>query len=415
MQIKEINNQQFRDFANNFEQYSIYQTPEYAFIMNHQNYTTLLVGLFDKEVLVGASVILIEKIYNFNYAYAPRGFLVDYSNFNLLSEFTKQIKRYLGRKNVIAVKISPIITRNIHSHDKYNIIRNENYDKIFNNLKNNGYFHMGYNNYFEAMKPRFEAIIDINKPYYEIFGNFKKEVRTKIRCAAKKGVMIYRGNQNQLDYLYLQIKNSYKRDFNYFQDCYSYFSKHNAIEFYYAKINTEEYLKETKKQYDIWERKIGKINKEIQENPNKSEKLLSYKMKLDLEFSLFKKQLINATNLLAEYPDGIVAATVLVVTMRDTVKLLYDSYDSRFKSFNAKHLLIWKIIEKYSQLGYKKFNMGGMTSIEVEDNPYQGLNTFKLGFTPQVYEYIGDLELITNHPLYFMYRNAAPIRNALKK
>ena len=56
---------------------------------------------------------------------------------------------------------------------------------------------------------------------------------------------------------------------------------------------------------------------------------------------------------------------------------------------------------------------GGMIADKTQK--YKGLNEFKLSFNPIINEYMGDIELITNNALYFMYRNTAPIRNILKK
>ena len=56
-----------------------------------------------------------------------------------------------------------------------------------------------------------------------------------------------------------------------------------------------------------------------------------------------------------------------------------------------------------------------MTNINVENNRYNGLNQFKLGFDSNIYEYIGDLELICNNTLYFMYRKSMQIKRMLKK
>ena len=66
-------------------------------------------------------------------------------------------------------------------------------------------------------------------------------------------------------------------------------------------------------------------------------------------------------------------------------------------------------------LGFKYFNLGGMTSILDENSKFKGLNQFKLNFGCKCYEYIGDFELVTNNALYFMYRNSAPIRSILKR
>lgn len=414
--MRELTNEEFRQFSNYYHPSSIYQTPEYAFVMNNQNYTSLFLGLIEQNQIVGATLILIHKIHGFKYAYAPRGFLLDYRNSTLVKQFTTELKRYLKKRDVIAVKLCPIIPKTIKD-TKTNITNsNLEYDMIYTTLKQNNYFHMGYNHYFEALKPRYEAIIDMSIPYYEIFGNFKKEVRTKIRSAVDKGIQIYKGNEQNLDYLYLHVKTKYPRSLKYFQDCYYFFGKSNKIDYYYAKLNTEQYLKRTKQTYEHLEQKLLKINQIIQtKDTPKKDILLNRKMKLDREFAHYKEELIRATNLLAEYPDGIVTATMLVVRHQDEVTVLMDGYDPKFKSFNAKHLLIWQLIERYANLGYKRFNLGGMTALDRKENPYQGLNQFKMGFSPKIYEYIGDLELITNHALYFLYRNAAPIRKLVTK
>ena len=92
MYIKELTNKEFNDFATSYSSYSIYQTSEYGFIMNNQKYTSLVLGMIDNDKIVAASLILIEKTAMFKYAYAPKGFLINYSDKYLVEEFTKLIK-----------------------------------------------------------------------------------------------------------------------------------------------------------------------------------------------------------------------------------------------------------------------------------------------------------------------------------
>lgn len=417
MQIRELTNDQFKQFISTYPMGSIYQTPEYALTMNHQNYNSLLLGYIDdNNSIVAASVILIERLSGFKYAYAPRGFLIDYNDEKLVNKFTIDLKRYLGKKDVIAIKISPNIPIKIYDEKTNITYQNNQFDQIVTTLQKNDYFHMGYNNYFEAHKPRFEAVINIDMPYYQIFNNLKKQVRTKIRSAANKGVSVYKGNETNLEYLYLQAKDKYPRSLQYYQDCYKFMSKNDMVEFFYAKLDTEQYLKKIKKQYEYYENRTILINQLIQKaDTKKKNRLLNKKLKLDLEFANCKTTLIEATKLLAEFPDGIITASIMVSKHKDEIRILADGYDERFKQFNSKHFLIWQLISRYSNQGYKKFNLGGMTSMKVTNNPYKGLNQFKLGFNPQVYEYVGDLELITNKIKYHLYRNMAPIRGILKK
>ena len=87
MEIKEITADEFKKFNKNFNMHSIYQTPEYGFIMQKQGFESEFVGLVDNNNILAATLILIEKRKGFKYAYAPRGFLIDYNNFNLLDIF----------------------------------------------------------------------------------------------------------------------------------------------------------------------------------------------------------------------------------------------------------------------------------------------------------------------------------------
>lgn len=400
MEIKQLTNKEFSDFIKNFKDKSVYQTPEYGFVMNHENFDTIFLGLVENNNVLAASLILIQKFSSFKYAYAPKGFLIDYENKELLKEFTEKIKKYLSKLGVIAIKINPIIIKNISNEDKI-IYENENYDNIFNNLKELGYNHLGYNNYFEGLKPRYEAILDINKSYYTLFKNIKKQNRTKIRSAEKLGITIYKGNIDDLDYLYIHTKNKYPRELEYFKNCYKFFSKQNNIEFYFAKLDTVKFLRIATKNFQEQEEICNKLDKEITNNNN----LLKEKMENDKLLDKYKSSLIYANRLLSKYPDGVVVSSVLIVKDDKTINLLMDGYDTSFKRLNAKHLLIWKIIQKYSELGYEKFNFGGITNPNLKDNKYSGLNEFKLSFNSNVYEYIGDFELITNRPLYFIYKN----------
>ncbi len=413
MEIRELTSEEFKKFNDSYNIRSIYQTPEYGFIMHKQGFESLFVGLVNNNNILAASLILIEKRKGFKYAYAPRGFLLDYNNFNLLSTFTDYIKRYLSKKGVVAIKISPLIVKNTHDM-KYNVInRNDYYNKIYDNLMKLGYYHFGYNNYFEALKPRFDAVIDLNMPYYMLFNNIKKEYKTKIRGAEKNGIKVYKGSINDLNYLYLQTARKYPRDLEYFKDCYKYFNKSNNVEFFYTKLDTNKYLKVLTKKYHDQEVLCNKYNRML--NKGNNESIISHKMMSDKLLEKYKKELVKATNYLKNYPDGIITSSVLIVKNKDEVFMLMDGYDNKYKYLNSKHLLIWKLMERYNNLGFKTFNLGGMTNPEIDDNKYKGLNDFKIGFDSKAIEYIGDLELITNNALYFMYKNSFQIKNVLKK
>ncbi len=418
MKIRELTNDEFRNFAQKYNIKSIYQTVEYALIMKTQNFDSYYLGLVnDDNQILGATLVLIEKKSNFKYGYAPRGFLIDYSNENLVKTFTEEIKRYLGKQNVIAIKLNPMIIKSTYDL-KHNVMTKNNYfNHTFDFLKKLGYHHLGFNNFFEALKPRYEAIINLNLPYYILFQNINKKFRTKIRSAERRGIQVYKGKEEELEYLYLQTKNKYPRDLQYFKECYRYWKLHHNIDFYYTKLNTEQYVKVCQKEYNQQETAVANITIEMNKAKTAEEKakLVTIKMEEDKKLFDTKKALMQATKLLRDYPNGIVTSSILVIKYEDTIYLLMDGYHPKFKVFNSKHLLIWKLMEKYSKEGYKFFNLGGISAVNLVNNPYQGLNRFKLNFNALGVEYIGDLELITNNALYFMYKNSIAFKSILKK
>lgn len=417
MYIKELNNAEFNLFTDSYPQFSIYQTSEYGFIMNTQNYTSVFLGLIDDyERIVAASLILIEKEGIFKYAYAPKGFLIDYSNKGLVEQFTTLIKEYLGKKKIMAIKINPMIIKSSYDYNTDSTRINPEFQSQMDFLKSLDYYHLGYNNLFESFKPRYDAIIDLNKPITTLFGNMNKNFKNKIKSADRNGVRVVKGTSEELDYLYDQVKNKYPRDKKYFEDVLFFFKKRDMIDYYYAKLDTNVYLINVQKKYQKQMDLCNKLNNKLFKNAGKNNnKLITNKIYEENKLNEVKNELVFATKLLKESPDGILLATMLIAKYRDEVYIFMDGYNKDFKKLNAKHLMTWKLIEKYSKEKYKRFNLGGMTNPYIKNDKYKGLNEFKLSFNARCVEYIGDLELITNQKLYNLYRNSKPIRYILKR
>lgn len=409
--IRELTSDEFNDFNDEFQSSSVYQTVEYARVMQNQNFETLTLGFVDNGEILAATIILVEKTLGFKYGYAPRGFLIDWNNKELLEMFTSEIKKFLSKREIMAIKLNPLVLRSTYNPENKKKQFNGDHDIILKNLKKLGYEHLGFNNQFEALKPRFESITDISINYEEIFLSFKKDLRNKIRSSENKAIKIIKGSESKLEYLHLYTKGEYSRDLNYFKDLYNNFG--NKIDFFYAKIDTSLYLNKAKEKLEHYELLSSKINLELESSSKKREKIIEKKIDTDLKLYKAKQDLQKAINLFNKHKDGLILASALFIKNKGEVLLLIDGYDKEYREFNAKHLLIWRTIEYYHNLGFNKLNLGGITNINVKDE-YDGLNQFKLAFNGVAYEYIGDFELVINSKLYFMYRHARPIADILK-
>ena len=113
MTIKEINVNEFDNFANKHVLGSFYQTSNYGKLKEKEGYKVSYIGAYDNSNLVGAFLLLSKSIsLNVRYGYSPRGFLVDYFNKEIFKDFTDSIKKYFHKKGYAFIKIDPIIIRN---------------------------------------------------------------------------------------------------------------------------------------------------------------------------------------------------------------------------------------------------------------------------------------------------------------
>ena len=413
MILKELTNDEFNAFTkNNYT--SLYQSSNYALTMTKQGFECYYYGIIDNNKIYGATLVLIKKTYGFKYAYIPRGYIIDYNNFELLKEYTDLLKKQLKKMGVIGIRINPPIVKSIFQNKQF--IANNNYDNIFNNLKQLGYNHLGYNNYFESLKPRFEAVIPLSNNIQALFNRIDKSFKTKIRTADTNGIKIFQGNETELDKLFLQTKNKYPRDLKYFEDIYSYFKKENNIELYYSVLNTNDYVRSVQYRYKIQTNKCSIANDNVFKNVGKDNtKFINIKLYEEDRLNKLKEELVYATKLLKEFPKGIVTSAVLIIKNKTEAYMIMDGYDKTYKKLNSKHLLIWKLIEKFAKEGFKTFNLGGIANYNLKNSKYEGLTTFKLNFGANVYEYMGDLEYIINKPLNLLYKNSKAVMHLLKK
>ena len=417
MKIVELSKQEFSRFVDKFMLSSMYQTSEYAEVMERQNFNVQLIGMInDTDTLVAASLILIEKLGKFKYAYAPRGFLIDYTDINLLKEFTELIKKYLKKQSVMAIKICPLIAKTKYTPGNNLTLANPSYDKIFENLKSLKYYHLGYNDYFEALKPRFVAIAELEKDTAHMFTKLHREFKEKIKACDLAGVRIYRGTENNLNFVFEQMREKKDNSKEYVEDMYRYFNAKGKVDVYFAQLEPKTFLINTQIEYQKQINICNSITEEVFKNQGKNNNdIISRKIVEDNKLNALKNQLVYATNLLKNHPNGIIIASAMIIIHRNQVYLTLDGYDNEYKHLCPKHLLIWKIMERYGSEGYRELNLGGITNPTKDDSKYKGLNDFKLNFNASAIEYAGDFELVTSFPLYTLYRNGSPIRKIMKK
>lgn len=411
MIIVELGKKQFDDYAINHPYRSFYQTSQYGTLMSKHGYSPLYIGFDEGRELRAAALILIKNQAGIKLGYSPRGFLIDFNDYQLVDDFTFKLKEYLQKKGVTNLIIDPHIT---HLERDKNGKPTETKQKgvnISESLKRIGYTHRGFNLYFENLKPRWNMVLKTEQTPIEVFNSFEKETRTKIRNSLRKGVEIYKGDKNDLKMFYQMINKKHYRKYDYYLDMYDIFGKFNMFDIYFARINTETFLRNSKLLYEHETQKNIKLSQELQRNIKNKKlriKLTNKKMESDKLLNSYKNDIIFGTKLHRDSKYIIVASNA-VIKYGNEVFFLIDGINYKFKNFNANHLIKWKVIEEYRKKGYTKFHFNGITGDFTKKNKYNGLFIFKKGFNTKVTEYIGEYSLIINKTKYNLYKSFKPL------
>lgn len=417
MKIVKLSPAQFDNFSYSHPLHTYYQTSSYGNLMTTDGFDAHYYGFInDQNILIGASLILIQKLFlGYKYAYAPRGFLIDYDNKDLIIDVTNKMKKFLAKNNIIFLKIDPPVVNN--KRDKHgNILKSPYTNDLVPFLTKIGYQYFGDNKFFGTLKPRWNAILKVTGSSETLFENFDPSVKNKIRKAQSRGVEILQGNHNDIEIFYKFVAKKHYRKLSYYQKFAECFG--DNLELYFAKLNTELYLNNIKQIYEQELQKNEEINREIQEAGLKnkiSNKLTNSKITSDKVLAVYKKELETASSLFSKNPEGIIISSCAVIIEKHGVTLIIEGQNQAYKLYYPTFLTKWAIIEKYAKLGAVYFDLNAITGYFNNNNKFNGLNEMKLGFGAEVTEYVGEFDLVINKTIYNIHKKGKLGKKALKK
>jgi len=399
MRIIELTELQFKNYSIIHSKKNYKQSVEYANFKEKNDYNKLFLGLMDDNQNVVAATLLLEKklTSKYKYGYCPNGFLVDFFNFSLVNIFTSELKKYLKQYNFIYVRLNPLIDYQIFSN---NFILLENNSKIINELKKLGY-------QFINNTSKYHTILtsnDINRTYQ----NFKRSLRRNIKDSLEQGITIHKCLDHEKDVLLNFVSHN---SYNYYKDMFDSFnSKHNRIEIYYAKMNPDVYINNYRYLLKKETEANDLINKKLQNrNVKKTNKLLNKKMISDRLIVKYNNEIIKATNIYTNYPNGVIISACAIVNNQKDITFVAEGYDKNFNQYKSMPILKWEIIKKYINLGYSKFDLGELKKLSLDSY------TTSQGFNGNIIECSNEFHLVINDVLYKLNSSINAITNTNKK
>lgn len=391
MYLRELSLDEFKNFASTHFIGNFHESINYALIKAESGYEYEFIG-YGAEEIVAAALILYKKIGSSYVGYSPRGFLINYANEYLLSDFTNQIKEYYQKRGIAFIKINPEIAVAKLNKDTGNFEYNENY-RLIDILGRYGYKKLKNNMNFEALLPRCNAILNMEGYNHT---NLSKNTRNKVKKGLRKGLVLEKADQSKLDIFYKFIKNKINKDEYYYNDFYNVFSKSSDIDLMLVKVDYKKYLLNAQSAYQLELKRNSILNEKMISNNTPS--IINAKMNSDKALLSYKNDIAEASKFLNTGIETYVAGA-LVIKYQNRVIIEISGFDKKLSRFSANYFLYYALI-KYYQSDYKYMDLNGITADLSSDNHYYGLNRFKMGYNPDVYEYIGEFDLIIDEKEY---------------
>ena len=394
------------------------------FSKSKKNLTPYYLGLLNDNDEVVAATLLLQKHLPMNlcYFYAPRGFVLDYKKKELVRTMTKKVIEFAKEKKAIFVKIDPDIIKTSINYQNEET-ENQDFEEIFNTLKESGFKHKGFTKNFETMQPRYTFRIDLNQSLEEIESHFSKTTKQRIAKSLKLETEVEIGTKEDIhEFYHLMTLTENRKDFvsyneDYYDTLYEIFNgnKNSKATLFLGKVHLSKTIK-------ALETNLKTINNQISILPidNLSK---SAKIKLS-ELTKQKENILNEIekfkNYKKEYGEDLTLSAHMIIEYGDKAWVLYAGNHNILTETYVNYNTYFEHIKYCKERGLKIYDQFGTIGDLREDNPRLGLHEFKKKFGGDYIEFIGEWDYITNHLMYFVFTKLVPIyrnivRNKSKK
>lgn len=418
--LEELTKEEFNEYASKHPLNMFFQSSYWGELKSITGWKHFMVGIKNNGKIEAATLILGKKIPIFNryIYYAPRGFLIDYNNTELLKKFTLEVKKYLKKKKGIFIKINPYLIyqeRDINGDIVENGIDNKN---VVEELKKLGFIHTGFTiNYGKDLEPRWISVLDLEGKTEEgLLKDMRSTTRWGINNSYKHGLKLVEIDKSRInEFKKLMEHTGERRGFidrseAYYEKMYDAFSKDDKIKIMLVELDIDEYL------YNLNNQKQQNLLKQVEaKNKPDSAKAKRVLKELQSQFESLEKRISNLEKLQKEKGNKIVVAGGLFMTFGTQVVSLFGASYREYMKFNGQFFLNFKMIKYALNNGYKKYNFYGITGEFNEDSEMFGLFDFKRGFNAHVEELIGEFTLITNKFFYKVYNLMFEVYKKTKK
>ena len=415
----ELTVKEFREFSKDRDDLSFLQTPEVGELRKIYGSEVHFIGVKEKGKVVAASMITITTTFRGKKTfYAPRGYMLDYSDVELLKYFTEEFYKYAKERKGLMLKIDPIVVyqmRDANGSEYPDAVKN---DKVINDLKSLGYIHYGFNSDIIYTQSRWNFIVKLDVPYEELTKRFSKSTRKNIESSYEKGIQVRKATEEDFDELEVILektaerKNFSYRGLEYYKNMMHCLKDNMTI--YVAYIEKKHFLECAKKRL---------------EDAIEKQKEVDHKMKVDMVGNKLLKQKEIADNLVEKSKKELEEAKEFSTTIGDKKDIgvlislksgkeyltLYSGYLTEYSRFTPKYAMYNEHIKDAYKFKLPYVDFYGITGVFDPKDENYGMFEQKKGFGGEVQELIGEFTYPVDKTNYKIYMGLRSIKRKIKK
>ena len=418
--IENVEKNRYEKFVKNHKKSHFLQSYAWGeFAKKSKNLTPYYVGLEDKKKNLVATALLLEKKLplGYSYFYSPRGFVIDFFNKKLVTEFVSYVKSFVKKKKGIFLKIDPVVIINEENCLGEKVKLNYNPEDVFSVLKGCGFKHLGFTKNFETMQPRYTFRIDMNRPFEEIEKNFSKTTKQRISKAESLNTKVRLGTiDDVLEFSHLMDLTENRKDFvshnyEYYKSLYEIYNQDNKMDLFIGSINVKDVV-------NTYEKEKEEILKALEEfnTDSLSKSAKTKKNELEKRLDKLNQYIEEYSDALNKYQEEIILNGHVIMEYGDKAWVLYAGNHNILTDSYANYKTYYEHIKYCYEHGIKMYDQFGTIGDLSKDNPRLGLHEFKKKFGGDYVEFTGEFDLVTNKLMYFVFTKLVPIyRNIIKK
>lgn len=391
--IENIDKDKYIKFTDNHQKSHFLQSYAWGqFCKRIKGQIPYYVGLENNDNnLVATALILLKKTpFGYSYGYCPRGFILDYSDLNLIKEFSSHLKQFMKDKKIIYIKFDPDISyQDIDEEGKPIEGGNNNYE-LYNYMLSLGYKHTGFYKLYEGNQPRYTFRIDLNKDWEEIETKMSKSFLKSVKRSELYDFEI--DNEPNVENFYHLIQcNSSKDDFD----------AHNLN---YYKIFTEELEKEKLVKYfnisikpknliNKFTKDIDNLKLELEKNKKRKIDIINQINKLEKDIEIFntlKEKKVIICSLICTYTKN--RAWSMFIGSNEVANLTFAVTRSYYEAIKDAYNKKYDFFDLFGTPGDPHTTYKNLAK----------LHDFKRKFGDKYIEFIGEFDLVNNKLLYKM-------------